>query len=265
MWLKNASGPPFQLVSWYGADSWMAGDFSWSPDGTHIAYRITGPEAGLYIANSDGTGRTQVGETGDGTLADVPPSWSPDGTHIAYSISTSEDRYDVYVAALSAGGSTQIVTGKDPVWSPDGSSIAFVAGGGIGVVNPDGDDLAIAGPEGYEFAWSPDGSRIVYHVERRDKASDPFHEELWVVSPDGSDRVNVLPVGCCPHGIVDEGFTWSPDGTRVTFVDASVEGQWVLTRSDGSDADVPLSDHDRIDLTRWLSWQPCLCTAGPYA
>ena len=267
MWLKNASGPPFELVSWYGTDAWAYGDFAWSPDGSHIAYRTAGSDGGVYVANADGTDRTQVGGTGDGSLADVPPSWSPDGTRIAYSISSSDGNNDVYVATLGQGDPQRIVAGKDPVWSPDGSHIAFVADGGISVVNDDGSDLTAAGPEGYEFAWSPDGSRIVYHVERRDKASDPFHEELWVVAPDGSDRVNILPAGCCPHGIVDQGFAWSPDGSRITFVDGAADGaaEWTLTRSDGGDADVPLSDHDLIDLTRWLSWQPCLCTVGPYA
>jgi hypothetical protein len=54
----------------------------------------------------------------------------------------------------------------------------------------------------------------------------------------------------------------SPDGTQVAFVDYAGEGQWVLTRADRSDAHVALSDHDRIGLTEWLSWQPCLDTAG---
>jgi hypothetical protein len=39
----------------------------------------------------------------------------------------------------------------------------------------------------------------------------------------------------------------------------------VLTRADRSDAHVALSDHDRIGLTEWLSWQPCLDMAGSKA
>jgi hypothetical protein len=89
--------------------------------------------------------------------------------------------------------------------------------------------------------------------------------ELWVGSRDGSHRENILPAGWCPSGIVDEGFAWSPDGTEVAFIDYAGEGQWVLTRADRSDAHVPLSDHDRIGLTEWLSWQPCLGTAGSKA
>src|SRR5262249_14118064 len=54
VWLKNATGAPFQLVSWYGSDQWSGADLAWSPDGTHLAYRTTAPDAGLYVANADG-------------------------------------------------------------------------------------------------------------------------------------------------------------------------------------------------------------------
>ena len=266
IWVKNASGAPVQLTSWYGRTNWSSGVFAWSPDGTRIAYTTPGLDAGMYIANADGTEPTPVSGTEGLTVAEVPPSWSPDGTRIAYSLSGPRVYDRVYVVQLAAGFTTEIVeAGKDPVWAPDGQRIAFVAPAGVTVVNADGSGSALAGPGGYEFAWSPDGTRIAYHVESRERPSNDFHEELWVVSPDGSHRENILPAGCCPSGIVDEGLAWSPDGTQVAFVDYAGEGQWVLTRSDGSDAHVALSRHDRIGLTEWLSWQPCLCTAGPYA
>jgi WD40-like Beta Propeller Repeat len=270
IWVRDASGAKVQLSSWYGSADWMSGDFAWSPDGTRIAYATPGLDSGLYIANGDGTQPTPVPGTEDLTVDQVPPSWSPDGTRLAYSISGPNDHNQVHLIQLDTGVRTDLVEeGRDPVWSPDGRHMAFVASAGIGVVNADGGDFTLVGKDGYEFAWSPDGTRIVYHVEYREQPSNDFHEELWVVSSDGAHRANILPVGCCPGGIVDEGFAWSPDGSRIAFIDAvydgQVEDQWVLTRSDGSDADQALSHHDRMGLTGWLGWQPCLCTAGSYA
>jgi hypothetical protein len=103
----------------------------------------------------------------------------------------------------------------------------------------------------------------VYHIETG--GGGDFHEELWVVSADGSNPVSVLPLGCCPGGIVDAGLAWSPDGTRVAFIDSGADdGHWVVTSADGSDAVKTLADLERIDGVEWLTCQPCLCTAGGF-
>ena len=131
------------------------------------------------------------------------------------------------------------------------------------MVDGDGTGFIRVGDGGYEFAWSPDATHIAYHVASRPTPGGDFHEELWVVSRDGSDPVSVLPHGCCPGGIASGSLAWSPDGARVAFYDAGADdGRWVVTAAVGSDTDRSLADLDHIGAAEWLTWQPCLCTAG---
>jgi Tol biopolymer transport system component len=146
IWVKNASGAPVQLSSWYGRANWTSGHFAWSPDGTRIVYTTPGLDAGMYIANADGTERTPVSATEGLTVADVPPSWSPDGMRITYSLSGQKVYDRVYMVQPDTGLTAEIVdAGKDPVWSPDGQRIAFAAPAGITVVNAEGSEPTLAG------------------------------------------------------------------------------------------------------------------------
>jgi Tol biopolymer transport system component len=256
IWVTDATGARTRLTSWYGLGNPGIGGFGWAPDGDRIAYAAAAPDPGLYVANADGSDATFIAGTEGAST--TTPVWSHDGSLIAYGVDGH-----VFVVAPDGGEPRLLADGQAPAWSPDGSRLALAGVGGIDVVNADGSGLTRVGA-GYEFAWSPDGSRIVYHIESRSSAKADFHEGLWVVSPDGSNTVNVLPLGCCPGGIVDGGFAWSPDGNRIAFLNAVEENVWVVTRADGNDATKSLSQLDRIDEVQWLSWQPCLCSNGPF-
>ena len=260
IWVKDALGDPQQLTSYFGLVGVSVTEgtapavtgFAWSPDGSRIAYAQPGADPGLYVASADGTLRTLL--RGTETAGAVAPAWSPDGSLIAYALGGQ-----IYVVTPDGEAPRPLSDGVGPLaWSPDGTKIAFTLEGGIDVVNVDGSGLTRIG-DGYEFAWSPDGTRIAYHVERQEGA-DTFAEELWVVSPDGSDPTSVLPLGCCPSGIVDETLTWSPNGNRLAFVDYGSGGVWRVTKADGSDADRSVSELPVTELIQVLSWRTCLCT-----
>ena len=95
--------------------------------------------------NADGTGRTVLASTGQGS--NLAPTWSPDGSTIVYSSIRRED-WGIFAMPASGGPERELVsTGSsfgyvdDPTWSPDGGRIAFVADSGIAVMRPDGSGI----------------------------------------------------------------------------------------------------------------------------
>src|SRR3954451_19195013 len=83
--------------------------------------------------------------------------------------------------------------------------IAYVSGGDIWTMNPDGsaqlnltNDAAVQGSP----SWSPDGARIVYEETGA----------IWQMRADGTGRVFV---NTPPNGGRDP--AWSPDGTKIVL------------------------------------------------
>lgn len=105
-----------------------------SPDGSAIAFWVTGPEGGLYRLNLEDKSLLK--------LVDLPASylygngggnfaWSPDGRWIAYVKNTPHGAYNVFITG-SEGGSqinvTQLNAAHDqPTWSPDGKYLYFLS------------------------------------------------------------------------------------------------------------------------------------------
>jgi Tol biopolymer transport system component len=257
IWVMDAVNGPQELTPYFGSDvpAYPTGEFAWSPDGSKIAYAQVAGTPGLYVANADLFGRRQLPGTEAANMS--MPVWSPDGMQITYA---TGDR--VYVTSIDGGAPALLsdVPGHDPAWSPNGAQIAFAGTDGIYVTDAGGGTPVRIG-NGYEFVWSPDGTRIVYHVEER--GDHGFHEEMWIVSPDGSNATSILPVDCCPGGIVDDTMTWSPDGTQVAFLDSADPVEiWLLTQADGSDAIRTVSQIPHPDGIQVQSWNPCLCSNG---
>jgi Tol biopolymer transport system component len=106
-----------------------------------------------------------------------------------------------------------------PVWSPDGKQILFGARGGslysVDVqsgerslfVRLPGEDLDSMD----EIEWSPDGA----HLAVVNDLDEPGGGRLYVMDADGS-RVHVLVDFERGSNVV-----WSPDGTRLTYLDFS--------------------------------------------
>ena len=148
-------------------------DLAWSPSGDTIAFASASSDplefsAGIFVARSDGSGRTRL--TGGPRTSDADPAWSPDGSSIAFA------RYgasapDLFVMRADGSEPRQLtaIPGSEfePAWSPDARRIAFVSFGPgdarvmISVMNADGTGLRKLVP-GSEPAWSPNGKQIAY-------------------------------------------------------------------------------------------------------
>lgn len=125
---------------------------TWSPDGKHIMYFVTGSMLGnIYVMNADGS--NQVALSNDSLGIVLNASWSPNGNHIVFStvkFQVQDDNRNYYIYTVNADGTNLVAVSKDPSpydtspsWSPDGKYIIFASkrGGGkshLYTMNADG-------------------------------------------------------------------------------------------------------------------------------
>jgi len=119
--IVNADGSGFQVITSGNSNNAFA---SFGPDGRHIVYRTTGPDAdGLRIMNlDDHTIKVLTNEW------DNFPVWSPRGDLIAFVRKEGED-FHVYTIHPDGTGLKQLTDthGIDAhlAWSPDGDRLLF--------------------------------------------------------------------------------------------------------------------------------------------
>ncbi len=216
-----------------------ASDFdpTWSPDGTHIAFRSQrdGNDE-IYVMNADGTCQRNL--TND-SVYDWSPAWSPDGTRIAFARFFDGNPFtDLAVINVDGSGLKRLTTasGEYPTWSPDGTRIAFESARDddyeIYVMNADGtDQTRLTNNPAYDTsaAWSPDGTRIAFDTQR-----DHFPPaevgigpeiEIHVMNSDGSGDTRLTD-----NTQEDRFPDWGSNDTIIF----SQNGQLVVMRLDGS-------------------------------
>jgi len=196
------------------------GGVALSPDGSRIAYAVSGWEHPSAHASTDST----------------KPDTAKGDKH--------EMRSHLWMVPAAGGTPRQITFGEKgenaPQWSPDGRSLAFLSSRGAGTdTKTQIWVLPMDGGEGYQlttsrenvtgFEWSKDGSRIAFlavdTLPKTDEAKtarkdDPqvFEDNFrlshaWVIDVASKRATEVA------HGnlTVSGAPSWSPDGTRLAF------------------------------------------------
>lgn len=104
------------------------GDYAplWTPDGNHILFF----NEGIHIINTDGTGRTQLTNAGDGTEAygiSDDPLWSSDGRYFLYSADYKIMLVELDLAHNKVVSAGQIASGVAPQWVDEGKTISVLS------------------------------------------------------------------------------------------------------------------------------------------
>jgi Tol biopolymer transport system component len=142
--------------------------FSWSPDGTRLAYSSGDTTRETWVIDV-ATGSSIVVATADGTPVDAWTVfanaeyflWGPDGRSVTYPIG---DRGFAFLD-LASGETRTVPDGGRPFWSPDGSRFAYIGDGEPTRLTTMRADLSgrvdqeVASGT-WPLAWSPDSRRI---------------------------------------------------------------------------------------------------------
>lgn len=175
---------------------------------------------GLHAAGNP-TARLTLEDLAD-TQGLGPVALSPDGHQFAIT------RGGQIELVSSEGGWPTVLTSspgvkQGPRWSPDGSLLAFISEGSVWKVSASGGQPVrlTEGKRGSgdprtsadrDPQWSPDGKWILFETGRRDNS------DIGIVSKDG------LTTALLTSSPADEGSAaWSPDGTRIAYVERSTE------------------------------------------
>ena len=210
---------------------------------------------------------------------------SPDGKKVAYqvgyySVKENKSHQILYVMDADGKNKKQLTTvtesETDPAWINGGRQIAFLCGGQLYTVNPDGTDRKQVSHSSIDiegFRFSPDGSKVIlvkslpYHGSIKKNPDDlplatgrlvtdmnyrhwdhyvetiphPFVADVkdGMVS-EGKDIMEGEPYECptAPFGGIEQ-LAWSPDGKQIAYTCRKKEGvQYAIS----TDTDIFLYD-----------------------
>ena len=263
--IREAAGVPTRMLPDREAANGVP-----SPDGSRIAFVSGAPDAGLWVANRDGSDAREV-VIGSRWSPVYQPSWSPDGTKIAYTrrLETGGEQIWIVDVATRMTLATTDAHGTGhswPSWSPvpvDGAyRIAYAQKVGsssvIWTMREDFTDAraVTSGPDRYDTqpVWSPDGQTIAF------QRATISGFDIWLVDADGENPRGLVGINLAG---AQNNPTWSPDGKLIAFTskhetygqEGSVEQVYTVRVSGGVIARRTSGAGDKM-LPAWMQRAP---------
>jgi serine/threonine protein kinase/Tol biopolymer transport system component len=176
------------------------------------------------------------------------PVWDEPGETLLLS-RTEENLTNIWRYDLDGRTLTQVTFGPgpdlSPMAAPSGGGIYFVSGKGSGRLSSydvkTGTATDIASGRASGAVVSPDGRRVMFV-----SSAKPGDDELWVSDVDGRNQVKLASGALVITG------EWSPDGSRVSFIDGTTGDETIYTIAvDGSGLRQMAVFEDPVG---WLVW-----------
>jgi serine/threonine protein kinase len=239
VWLYNSSGPQKTRLTF---DGFIAGEPTWSPDGSRFAVTLGMPNSMFRIVTRSSSG---AGESL--TLQELPSSdsatdWSPDGRSLlTESASTSTGDSQLSIVPLDPNEKPRLLpvantgTQTSGQFSPDGKFIAFVM---MAYGNPEVFVVPSSGGTGMWQAstgggrwprWSRDGKQIYFVSMRSEMMSVDIHEKAESVEVGHPVRLFAFRPSVRIYRVGMINYDVSPDGKRFLIVVAADENNRPLT------------------------------------
>jgi len=208
---------------------------AFSRQGDRIAFVRQGPDGwDLVVSRIDGTDEHIALALADGALRQIHGgSWSPDGTRLL--VQYAERAMPKLAIAMADGSGWHPIEGTGPAdfasWRPDGRQIVFRSQPGDGtqasaayLADADGSNIRrldligseISVDDFMDLQWSPDGTRLTYTTQS--VGIDDLGWQIHIVDVDADGGVLDHPMRFVPGSTDESRATWSPDGSRISFI-----------------------------------------------
>ena len=195
-----------------------ATEFALSPDETHAVVVIHGQ---LFLTKVPSGGKST--RLTDHASADHSVSWSPDGKKLLfssdrtgveelYSLEADDAEHPELTKAHKFKTTQLTKTAEEesaPIFSPKGDRIAFLRGGQLWTMKPDGTDgkVLVADKKVLDYDWSPDGKYVTYA-----RMDGSFASEVYILPADGATK----PVNISRYATSNYDVTWGAN--KIAFV-----------------------------------------------
>jgi tricorn protease len=205
-----------------------ATEYALSADEQHVAFVVHGQIFLMPIAGGKAVRVTTTAHNHHGV------TWSPDAKKLIFA-SDINGFEDLYLAEPDDPEHPQLVKAhkfkfkqltntpeaeEGAGFSPDGKRVAFLRGGKLWTMNPDGTDQKVLVKDGqvFDYDWAPDSKYIVY--ARRDSS---FASDLFIIPPGGGEARNITRFATYNAGV-----TWSWRGKKIAFISERRRNQATL-------------------------------------